>query len=123
MEGAAKQSSVTDLRSSSSHRGAMEFFRCRACGDVIGVYEPLVVCDEMGTPTASGNAFPASGNTSPANASPASGNASPAATSRNTSRAAEPKLSATGAAYYHRDCHAVGDGATRAPARLEASGR
>lgn len=26
---------------------AMETFRCRRCGDVIGVYEPLMVCAEQ----------------------------------------------------------------------------
>lgn len=25
---------------------AMETFRCRRCGDVIGVYEPLVICTQ-----------------------------------------------------------------------------
>ncbi len=25
---------------------AMETFRCKRCGDVIGVYEPLMVCGE-----------------------------------------------------------------------------
>jgi hypothetical protein len=26
---------------------ATDAFRCRRCGDIIGVYEPLVVCDEQ----------------------------------------------------------------------------
>ncbi|MGH2913026.1 MAG: hypothetical protein ACRDJ3_11195 [Solirubrobacteraceae bacterium] len=51
----------------------MEFFRCRGCGETIGVYEPLVAYDGNGT--------------------------------RTTSRAAEPQLRATAAAYYHRDCY------------------
>jgi len=51
----------------------MEFLRCQSCGDVVGVYEPVVVCD--------GNS------------------------ARTTSRAAEPNLEATAAAYYHRDCY------------------
>jgi len=40
-------------------RGASEPFRCHSCGDVIGVYEPLVVCDEDGTHTTSRAAEPA----------------------------------------------------------------
>ena len=50
----------------------MERFLCEVCGDVIGVYEPLVmrtIDDE-----------------------------------RMTSRAAEPELRASDAAYYHREC-------------------
>jgi hypothetical protein len=34
------------LRSGAPEMEAMETFRCRRCGDVIGVYEPLVVCTE-----------------------------------------------------------------------------
>jgi hypothetical protein len=54
----------------------MESFVCEGCGDVIGVYEPLV--------------------------------AHSAESARTTSRAAEPALEATAAAYYHRDCYAAG---------------
>ncbi|MFZ1154485.1 MAG: hypothetical protein WAN93_06230 [Solirubrobacteraceae bacterium] len=36
----------------------MEFFRCRSCGEVIGVYEPLVVRDENGAHTTSRAAEP-----------------------------------------------------------------
>jgi hypothetical protein len=68
----------------------MEFFSCRNCGEVIGVYEPLVVRDGSGT--------------------------------RTTSRAAEPELRASAAAYYHRDCYAAGE-ATRVPERRAASER
>ncbi|HEY8304651.1 MAG TPA: hypothetical protein VIG42_08715 [Solirubrobacteraceae bacterium] len=64
----------------------MEFFRCQGCGEVIGVYEPLMVEDRSGA--------------------------------RTTSRAAEPDLAASAAAYYHRDCHAVRE----QPERQTASG-
>jgi hypothetical protein len=64
----------------------MEFFRCRGCGETIGVYEPLVAYD--------GNS------------------------ARTTSRAAEPQLKGSAAAYYHRDCYA----AAEEPDRQTASG-
>jgi len=35
-----------------------EAFRCEHCGDLIGVYEPLVVCSEGGTRTTSRAAEP-----------------------------------------------------------------
>lgn len=59
----------------------MDFFRCQRCGEVIGVYEPLIVHEESHV--------------------------------RATSRAAEPELRATAAAYYHRDCYATGQPDTR----------
>ncbi len=58
-------------------RKAMEFFRCQGCGEVIGVYEPLVAYD--------------------------------GSDARTTSRAAEPDLRASTAAYYHRDCYATSE--------------
>jgi hypothetical protein len=36
----------------------MEFFRCQSCGEVIGVYEPLVVREENGVHTTSRAAEP-----------------------------------------------------------------
>jgi hypothetical protein len=36
----------------------MEFFRCQDCGEVIGVYEPLVVYDGSGAHTTSRAAEP-----------------------------------------------------------------
>jgi hypothetical protein len=36
----------------------MEFFRCQSCGEVIGVYEPLVVREEDGARTTSRAAEP-----------------------------------------------------------------
>jgi hypothetical protein len=47
-------------------RDAIEFFRCRACGEVIGVYEPLIVHERNGTRTTARAAEPdlkASGST------------------------------------------------------------
>lgn len=35
-----------------------QMFRCGRCGDVIGVYEPLVVCSEGGARTTSRAAEP-----------------------------------------------------------------
>ncbi len=55
---------------------ATERLLCELCGDVIGAYEPLVVCNADGA--------------------------------RTTSRAAEPNLGASDAAY-HRDCYATRD--------------
>jgi ribosomal protein S14 len=40
------------------HRGTLESFRCRQCGEVIGVYEPLVACREQGARTTSRAAEP-----------------------------------------------------------------
>jgi hypothetical protein len=54
---------------------AMDFFRCHDCGQIIGVYEPIVAYDGSGA--------------------------------RTTSRAAEPDLRASAAAYYHRSCYAA----------------
>lgn len=51
----------------------MDFFRCQDCGEIIGIYEPVVAYDSSGT--------------------------------RTTSRAAEPDLRASAAAFYHRDCY------------------
>jgi hypothetical protein len=36
----------------------MEFFRCQVCGEVIGVYEPLVAHDENGPRTTARAAEP-----------------------------------------------------------------
>jgi hypothetical protein len=68
---------VHESAPSQPQRDAMEFFRCHGCGEVIGVYEPLVVHD--------------------------------GSHARTTSRAAEPDLRATAAAYHHRDCYATSD--------------
>jgi hypothetical protein len=38
--------------------GAIDAFRCRGCGDVIGVYEPLVVREQAGAHTTSRAAEP-----------------------------------------------------------------
>jgi hypothetical protein len=37
---------------------AMDFFRCQGCGEVIGVYEPVVACDGSGARTTSRAAEP-----------------------------------------------------------------
>jgi hypothetical protein len=84
----AKQARAHDARVRVSYIGAsrgprgdaMEFFRCQRCGDVIGVYEPLVVRERDAA--------------------------------RTTSRAAEPSLQATAAAYYHRDWHRARQGSS-----------
>jgi hypothetical protein len=39
-------------------RDTMEPFRCRQCGEVIGVYEPLVACGEQDARTTSRAAEP-----------------------------------------------------------------
>jgi hypothetical protein len=67
-------------------RETMELFCCQSCGELIGVYEPLVACNGSGAHT--------------------------------TSRAAEPELRASAAAYYHRDCYAFSE----EPERQTASG-